>query len=392
MQSRQKQRQLISDRYSRIELARQSIPRTLFLVGEDKTASWQWRVDWPCKALSDRGFVADWCMAQNVNGLLPLINAGRYNTLVTPRAHWATTEMADEWLEVIHGYGLAWVYEIDDDGWSPDIVPRQSKLFEQEWRKGENQLEYERQERIRILQKADGIIVSSEQLATVARSYTERPVFCVPNLINSDWFTNRISDAKRIVPPLTVGWSGGLRDEADLDVVANAWRNIAEKFPDVLFVIHGTHPKPLVEAVPPERLRLISWSSLPDYPRALMNIDIMCCAVQEGVGFNKAKTCIKWYESTMSGSTCVVSKTLYGNEVRDGHNALVAETQADWEAGISKLIIDQAYRKRIRRNAQKTIELEHALGHEWPRWIDALDGALDFYRANQLLAKTNANA
>lgn len=382
MPSRPKRIQPQSAMISQIEAARYATPRSLFLVGEDKTASWQWRVSWPCKALSDRGFVADWCLAQNVGGLLPLINAGRYNVLVTPRAHWPTTEEADDWLTVMHSFGLAWVYELDDDGWSPDIVERQSRLFEQEWRKGVQQLEFERQERIRLIQRADGVIVSSPRLAEVANSYTDRPVFCVPNLIDADWFTNRISDAKRILPPITVGWSGGLRDEADLALVGAAWRQISDRYPDVMFVVHGTAPRPLTEAVPSERLRVLSWSSLPDYPRALMNIDIMCCAVQPGIGFNLAKSAIKWYEASLSGCACVVSRTLYGAEVRDGTDALIADTEADWVNAIARLIEEPTLRKKLQRNASRTIEAKHTLNQCWPEWVSALTGSLSFSRTS----------
>lgn len=367
--------------YAQLEAARATIPRTLMLVGEEKSASWQWRVSWPCRVISDHGFVADWCLAQNVNALLPLINAGRYNTLVTPRAHWKTTEEADNWLTVMHSYGLAWVYELDDDGWSPDIVARQAKLFEQEWRKGEQQLEFERQERIRIIQQADGVIVSSEALAEVARSFTDRPVYCVPNLIDADWFSTRQRDAKRIIPPVTIGWSGGLRDEADLAEVAVAWHAITERYPDVHFVVHGTLPRPLLQAVPADRITTLDWSSLPDYPRALMNIDIACCAVQHGVGFNKAKTAIKWFETTLSGAACVVSRELYGPVVRDGHDALVAQTATEWQTALARLIDSPTLRKRLQRNAVKTVKATHTLQAEWPVWLEALAGALDFKRS-----------
>lgn len=366
-----------------IEVARAGIPRTLVLVGEDKSASWQYRVDWPCRALADHGFIGDWAYASAINGLMPLINAGRYNVLVTPRAHWATPEQGDDWLKVMHDHGLAWVYEIDDDGWSADIVQRQSKLYEQEWLKGEERLENDRLERIHLIQNADGVIVSSERLAEVARSYTNHPVFCVPNLIDVGWFDNRLSDAKRVVPPLTIGWSGGLRDEKDLINVGTAWTTIAERYPDVRFIVHGTTPTPLMNAVPGDRLLTINWSSLPDYPRALMNIDIACCAVEAGVGFNLAKTAIKWYEATLAGATCVVTPTLYGSEVRDGHDALVAETPEQWVGAISSLIDNPLRRKRLNRNARKRVVAEHSLTNGWVRWVEALAGSLAFYREMQ---------
>lgn len=369
-----------SNVFATLEAARHKIPRTLFLVGEDKSASFQWRVAWPTKILSDHGYVADWCLAQNVQGLFPLIEAGRYNMVLTPRAHWNTQADADGWINAMRSFGLAWAYELDDDGWSPEIVQRQARLYANERDKGEQQLEIERLERIRLIQQCDAVIVSSTTLADVARSFTNRPVHHVPNLIDDQWFTSRQQDAKRIVAPLTIGWSGGNRDEIDLAIVSTAWTRIAEKYPDVKFVVHGTSPKLLTSAVPRDRLTMLGWSSFPDYPRALMNIDIGVCAVAPGVSFNDAKTSIKFVEMTLSGASCVVSKALYGATVRDGHDALVAETVDDWEQAISRLIDDAAFRRKLQRNARKTVEAKHTLRNDWAVWVEALADGLDFYQ------------
>lgn len=369
-----------SNVFATLEATRSQVPRTLFLVGEDKSASFQWRVAWPCKMLSDHGYVADWCLAQNVQGLFTLIEAGRYNVVLTPRAHWNNQEDADGWIKAMRGFGLAWIYELDDDGWTPEIVQRQARLYANERAKGEQQLELERLERIRLIQECDGVIVSSPTLSNVAQGYTGRPVYCVPNLIDDQWFMGRQQDAKRIVSPLTIGWSGGNRDEIDLAIVSTAWTRIATRYPDVKFVVHGTMPKLLTNAVPKERLTILGWSSFPDYPRALMNIDIACCCVAPGISFNAAKTSIKWIETTLAGAACVVSKALYGADVRDGHDALVAETVDDWENALSRLIEDTMLRRKLHRNARKTIEARHTLRKDWPVWVEALAGGLDYYQ------------
>lgn len=363
-----------------IESARAAIPRTLVLTGEEKSASWQYRVSWPCKALSDHGFIADWCHARDVGGLSGLIEAGRYNMVMTPRAHWSTQEESDAWIALVRNYGLAWMYEMDDDGWSEDIVKRQARLFDVEWNKGEQRLEEERQERVRLIRQADGVIVSSHRLAEVARSLTDRPVYFVPNLLDAGWFAERLQGSKRIIPPLTIGWSGGQRDEVDLAIMAEAWTRIAARFPHVRFVVQGLQPRILTGAVPSERLTLLNWISLPDYPRALLNIDIGCCGVAPGVGFNLAKTAIKWYEMTLSGAACVVSDTLYGAEARDGTDALVAETVDEWENQLARLIEDVPLRRKIQRNAKKIVTEKHALDSGWTKWLESFSGGLEYYR------------
>jgi glycosyltransferase involved in cell wall biosynthesis len=325
--------------------------------------------------MRDRGFIADWIGQTDIAGAVHALSAGRYNVILTPRAHWADPRAADDWIRQVHDFGLAWVYELDDDGWSPEIVKRQARLFEQEWSKGEYQLEIERRERIDLINRADGVLVTTEALADVARRYTETPVWVVPNLINVDWFMSRLDDAKRLIQPLTIGWSGGLRDEADLDIVSQAWARIAKRYPKVKFIIHGVTPKNLASAVPNDQLILVAWSSLPDYPRTLMNIDVMCCAVAD-TEFNRCKSNIKWMEASLAGAACAVSNTVYGDAVRDGDGGLVCETVDDWEEALAQLVESEDRRASVVEHARQSIYTDHSLGTKWPMWPEALAGVL----------------
>lgn len=362
--------------FSDIEQARACIPRTLMLVGENKSASWVWRVAWPTRALADHGYICDWVGQTSIANALGAVESGRYNIILTPRAHWPTQELADQWIDSVRDYGLAWVYELDDDGWSPDIVKRQARLFEAEWFKGEQALEQERQERIALINRSDGVLVSSERLAAVARQYTDCPVWLVPNLIDADWFLGRISDAKRIIDPLTIGWSGGVRDETDLLLVGEAWSRVAKRYPEVKFVVHGTTPLCLTQAVPDDQLVLVAWSDFPDYPRSLMNIDIMCCAVQAGVDFNAAKTPIKWMEASLAGAACVVSEALYGPAVEHEQTGLVASTVDEWDEYLSRLVEDADYRAELAARAKQTVMEEHTISRRWSMWVETLAGIL----------------
>lgn len=362
--------------FSEIEQARAAVPRTLMLIGESKSASWAWRVEWPCKAMRDHGYIADWVLTNEVAGAVFALEAGRFNVVVAPRLHWATRQSGQDWVDSVRGYGCSWAYEIDDDGWSPEIVQRQARLFEQEWFKGEYQLEQERQERIQIINQADGVIVTTKALGDVARRFTDRPIWVIPNMLDVDWFMGRLSDTRRIIPPLTVGWSGGVRDEADLDVVAEAWSRVAKRYPDVKFVVHGITPKILANAVPPGQLMLMAWTALPDYPRSLINIDIACCAVQDGPQFNASKSPIKWMECSTAGAACVVSKPIYSEVVTNQKDGVICETVDEWDEALSKLIEDEEYRRAIAEQARQTVLERHALNKCWTTWIESLASIL----------------
>jgi glycosyltransferase involved in cell wall biosynthesis len=177
------------------------------------------------------------------------------------------------------------------------------------------------------------------------------------------------------VAPLTLGWAGGARYPDDLEPLAEAWHNIALRYPHVSFVVQGYMAEPLVDSVPSERLHRMPWLPLAEYPRALRNIDIGCASVADK-HFNRCKTPIKAWEYTLAGAAIVVSPTLYGDVVSDGHDGLIAETAAEWESALTRLIESAELRRRLWRNQRRRVATEHSLERnvlEWPRaWQDII--------------------
>jgi len=316
-----------------------------------------------------------------------LVATGRYNAVVTPRVIWPSGAASNFWINTMHKAGLAWVYETDDDVFSPRIVDRQSQLFEKERLKGRERLEWERQERIRFLSLCDGVIVSTQRLATIVRQYAPEstPVCVVPNAIDTAWFKTVLRGCTRVAPPLTIGWAGGTRQDADVIPLAEAWHNLAKRYPHVNFVVQGHIPAVLADAVPAERRYTLPWLELDEYPRGLLNIDIGCCALAPTV-FNTSKSAIKWYEMTMAGLPCVVSPTVYGKEVVDGSTALVAMTAAEWEQHLARLIESAEERRRLQRAARRAVAAQHSLKTQWWRWLAAYERILEaFARKPRLL-------
>jgi glycosyltransferase involved in cell wall biosynthesis len=202
----------------------------------------------------------------------------------------------------------------------------------------------------------------------------------VPNAIDVRWFRETLRGVHRVVPPLTIGWAGGARYAEDLVPVAAAWSRIAQRFPEVTFVVQGHMAEVLIDAVPADRVRRLAWLPLEHYPRALLNIDIGVCSVAPRP-FNVSKTPIKLWELTLAGAPCVVSPTLYGPYVTDGEDALVAETADEWEHALARLVEDAGLRRRLRRAQRHRLACEHSLEQNWWRWPNAWAAILERYRA-----------
>lgn len=320
---------------------------------------------WPYGTLTNHGYVADFVMASNPS-LEVMLESDRYNTIISPRFVFQEPEL---FAQSMHSRGKRWIFEMDDDLISELSVYRQM-THNPENLDIESEIEVNRQLGLRTIKVVDAITVSSEPLADIVRQNTDKPVKVVPNFINIDVFRNRLRDKTRSIRPLTIGWSGGMRDNADLEMLIQAWPVIAKMYPDVQFIVFGYECKPLIECLPPDRLTFIQGVSFDDYPGMLLNIDISCCIVDDNA-WNDCKTAVKWMEASLSGSACVVSEAVYGRYVQNQVNAMVASNINEWVNSLARLIESPSMRSELVRQSQKAIVNDYSLSKNWQEWLSA---------------------
>ena len=351
-------------------------PQVLALTG-DESGPTLWRTWQPYTELQRRGYGA-WFRHKDDPEMdapeWPYLAATRLEAIVIPRFYWRDHVSSRQWIRTLHRAGLAVIYDLDDDVLTPQIGARQHATTEKD--KDLATLEQDRRDRIAALRLCDGVTTSNAELASVIRQYTDAPVVVVENRIDVAWFRRTLQGARRIEKHLTIGWAGGARYQEDLEPVADAWHNVAKLRPDVHFVVQGFLPDVLCDAVPARRLHRLPWLSLAEYPRALRNIDIGCCSVAPN-HFNRCKTPIKLWEFTLAGAVSVCSPTLYGPCISPEEDALLAETAAEWEAQLLRLVDDCALRRRLWKAQRRRVATEHALANhvlDWPRaWTEILE-------------------
>lgn len=373
-----------------------AVPRVLAIVPKDSDGCLLWRNWWPLAELRKHGFVADWVYITKFReDVMPALESGKYNIVVTPRFVFREPWMLQRFMHLVDKANIAVIYEIDDDMFSPELVERQVQFTkymlhpvnmsaeEMEIRE-RTQMEYERTERIKLIGLVDGTTTSTEPLAVLARAYTDAPVHVVPNAMDIPWFQEHMQRRERVIPPLTIGYSGGWRLWEDIEFLPQVWRNIAQRFPEVSFIFHGWSPKELLTTISANRLHILPWTDINDYPSVIKNIDIAVCAVSN-TSWNMCKTPIKWMEMSMAGAAVVASHALYGQTVLDEHDGLLATTPEQWETQIARVIVDSRLRKNLVINAQYAIREEHNLALSWPQWINAWSAILKHRQAKLLV-------
>ena len=325
-----------------------------------------WRVLQPVTALEKAGYPAGWDFKSA--SMLGLI-APHVDGYLLPRISWPATHRstAEAWFDSIRRQGKFTVYDMDDDILTSQETHRRVEL---DWTEGKSleQLEGERFQRIWAMQQCDGVTVTTQRLATIARQFTSKPVIVVPNAIDIPWFRRIVQQTQRTIPGLTIGWAGGRRHDRDVEQMAIAWGRLARRYGDVTFVVQGHQPEVIKAHVPDYRLVSLPWMRAETYPQGIAQIDIGCCAVAP-TPFNRAKSPIKAMEYAVAGAAVVASPTLYGSLIENGVSGYIAETADEWEEWLTDLIEHPARRSMMRtRLFRKIVNKRHTLRANLWRW------------------------
>jgi glycosyltransferase involved in cell wall biosynthesis len=339
-------------------------PKVLSLVG-DASACALWRTWMPFAELRRRGYPAEWVGLNDPNlGIVPL---EPFDAVVLNRLAWREGERAHaaDWFAHIRARGPKILYECDDDLFTPFMVEQQKAGVERE--KTREVIDGEREATLWAMRQCDGVTVTTQHLATTVRRFTDKPVEVVPNAIDADWFRFVQRQAKRTVPGVTIGWAGGNRPDADLTQMATAWGRIAKRYPDVTFVVVGYQSDAIWGRVPHGRIKAVPWFPPGEYPKALVDIDIGCCPLEERP-FNRCKTPIKAWEYALSGAAVVASPTVYRHSIEDKVSGLLCTTADEWEEALSILVERPGIREMLAAVLKRDVMTHWALRPNAWRW------------------------
>lgn len=213
-----------------------------------------------------------------------------------------------------------------------------------------------------LAQAADVVTASTPYLAEQMRVYNPQ-VQVLPNLIDPTAWA--LPGGKPAHPPacrLTVGVHGSPSHLDDWSILAELFPILAERYPELTFVTAGFCPPYLERLGLGKRLIKLPWVDLDQYKRNVARIDIALCPLPD-TAFNRAKSPIKWMESSLCGAAVVASPTVYGEVIRPGETGFIANDLDDWVQYTSLLVENTTLRKGIGRRAQREVLQRHSLAN-----------------------------
>lgn len=237
-----------------------------------------------------------------------------------------------------------------------------------------------------LIRKCDGATACSPNLISYYRdALGQKNVYFYPNTLNPEDYKYGIR-AVREEPDnvVRIFWQGGQSHLHDWMPLKDAVRAVAHKYPNTKWVFMGLELPFIYDSIPASQCEFIPWRHYEAYrmTRTLMNVDINLCPLADTL-FNRAKSAIKWYESTVSENTEATLAQDVGpyQEIKDGETGLLFKTPEEFAQKLGLLIEDASLRKRLGDGATKWVWSNRLPEHTTPGLIDFFNEIKDQQRA-----------
>lgn len=237
------------------------------------------------------------------------------------------------------------------------------------------------QERLRksLIRKCHGATACSPELASYYRdALGQKNVHVYYNTVVPEDYQYGITPHRRAEGDNTVRifWQGGQSHLHDWLPLQEAVRTVARRYPNTKWIFMGVGLPFLEGSIPAEQVEVLPWIHYEAYRlrRTLVDADINLCPLMDNV-FNRCKSAIKWYESTVSEN---VEATLAQNvgpyrEIKDGETGLLFNTADEFVLKLSALIEDAQLRLRLGHAAKDWVWNNRLPKHTGP-------ALFEFYR------------
>lgn len=153
-------------------------------------------------------------------------------------------------------------------------------------------------------------------------------------------------------------WQGGQSHLSDWMPLKKAVGHLARKYPNTKWIFFGCKFDFVFDEIPESQREYHDWTHYEAYRlrRTLFNVDINLCPLADTI-FNRSKSAIKWYESTVSPN---LEATLAQNvgpykEIEDGKTGLLFNNEEEFIKKLSLLIEDSSLRLRLGEGAREWV-------------------------------------
>jgi len=221
-----------------------------------------------------------------------------------------------------------------------------------------------------LLEMSDLVIAGNEWLRKWATD-AGRPSVVIPTCIDTDQYRPRtqVGSTQKIKP--VIGWMGTSGNIAYLRVLEEPLRNLAHTLAFDFQVI--ATDRGILDELALDGVNVVFRKWSPETEATdILDFDIGVMPLTDDP-WSKYKCGLKLLQYMAIGIPGVASPVGVNREIiREGENGFLADSAAQWEAALRKLVMEQELRQRLGANARTTVEHFYSVSANLPKWLDAI--------------------
>lgn len=217
----------------------------------------------------------------------------------------------------------------------------------------------------KIIARADTVIAGSAYLADYARRQGARRVRILPTVVDHTVYAPRPAGAAD--GSVTLGWIGTPRGSGYVAGLMPVFKRLHARAPGVKFVFIGCTPFD-PQGLP---IEFREWD-LAREPQDIAGFDIGIMPLTDDEE-TRGKCGFKLIQYMSCGVAAIGSPVGVNNEIiEDGVSGLLAGSSAEWEEGLSRLVLDGGYRRSIAERGRQRAVGRYSLQATAPRMLEIL--------------------
>lgn len=228
------------------------------------------------------------------------------------------------------------------------------------WKDGEGDFDVKRNRgTITILNQSwklmDGMTFSTQRMADYyVPELGLKRAYVYPNSVVFDDYPK--IPIHRETGTIKVMWQGGDSHYADWYGIRDWLPWTCSQFPEVRWLIFGSKFPFIHNTIPADQFRYVNWVPYQAYRIRLATLDFDFTVIPLADNkFNRAKSCIKWYEaSALPEPRPVLAARVppYSDEIIDGETGLLYSNEEEFKVKFEALVRDAKLRQTLAENAK----------------------------------------
>lgn len=312
----------------------------------------------PTKGSGWRGMLA--LFRQGMVRWFQLGKASRYDLLVIQKGltFWRCRGLAERLLAA----GVPYVVDIDDSVslQVPIQLPHALRWLQDE------------EELAKLFRSACQIVVGNRFLEESVRRYG-KPITIIPTPIDTEQYRVPLKGGPK---KTVIGWSGSSSTNLYVNRVIPVLKELSDRHEFKFLIISNDLNHIEIEKLQGIDYQFVPWRKETEV-EDLQKIDIGLMPLGDDV-WSKGKCGLKALQYMALGAPSVCSPVGVNSEIiDDGSNGFLADRQEEWVAKLELLLQDAEQRKRLGKNARKTVEERFSLKVNVPRLVGVIEDALE---------------